>query len=818
MCGPAGEDPRALLDLDLGQTARVCFAALAEPDRHAATRFLLETLPEDDADLAGLRNAGMFATHYLRSGVPQRADWEGACDVGRPLLSKTDRALVEALGYAIERRDTSTSLLRVDGAARAIAIFLQETESAEGAAQRYGGVSPATHALAAADREGLPFVILTRGRQIRIYAAGPDMGVGRKGRAETFVELNLAVLPEDAAGYLPLILGAGALRAGGSFEEILEHSRDFATELGERLRDRVYNKAVPALAAAVASRHPSDEDPDLGLLYEQTLLILFRILFVAYAEDKDLLPYRNSGEYVRNALKTTARELAERQMEGRGEFDSVATDLWGGVFQLFRAVELGNDDWQVPRYGGSLFSSEPTISRAGAAIANLELTNAEVGPALVALLTDRADDGTFGPVDFRSLSVREFGTIYEGLLESSLSVAPQDLILAPDGTYVPASGDDEAIVVGGEVYLHNRSGARKASGSYFTKPFAVEHLLDNALEPALDAHVARLTELMDAGEEAAAGEAFFDFRCADIAMGSGHFLVAAVDRIEARLSTFLAERPVSAVMAELERLRKAAEEHLGGLSSSVEIEHSSLLRRQVARRCVYGVDRNLVAAELARLAVWIHTFVPGLPLSFLDHNLVHGDSLVGVATTDQAVYELEPKGEPGGTESIFREHIAEWVSNARTALRRLGLTMDASTADVTAARKSQEEARANAEPARRLFDILLASLFGFVDMPSHLPDDDFSTHPDLERAEELANETNAFHFPIAFPEVFSGSRPGFDCVIGNPPWDKVRFESQQFWVTRHPGLNALPASDRGEAIERLRVEDPVEAKLASIHR
>ena len=154
VCGPAGEDPRALLDLDIGQTARVCSAALAEPDRHVATRFLLETLPEDGADLAGFRNAGMFATHYLRSGVPQRADWEAACEQGKAILSRTDRTLVEALGYAIERRDTSTSLLRVDGAARAIAIFLQQTESAEGAGQRYGGASPASHALAAADRGG----------------------------------------------------------------------------------------------------------------------------------------------------------------------------------------------------------------------------------------------------------------------------------------------------------------------------------------------------------------------------------------------------------------------------------------------------------------------------------------------------------------------------------------------------------------------------------------------------------------------------------------------------------------------------------------
>ena len=121
-----------------------------------------------------------------------------------------------------------------------------------------------------------------------------------------------------------------------------------------------------------------------------------------------------------------------------------------------------------------------------------------------------------------------------GLLESELSVATDDLAEVSDGALVPAGPTQNVGVAKGQVYLHNRSGSRKATGSYFTKPFAVEHLLDYALEPALDDHVARLEELIGAGDEAAAAGAFFDFRCVDMAMGSGHFLVAAVDRIEAR--------------------------------------------------------------------------------------------------------------------------------------------------------------------------------------------------------------------------------------------------------------------------------------------
>ena len=302
----------------------------------------------------------------------------------------------------------------------------------------------------------------------------------------------------------------------------------------------------------------------------------------------------------------------------------------------------GRPRWGVPAYNGGLFAEDPSVSPAGAALADLRLTDDELGPALAWLLLDDGTEG-IGPVDFRSLSVREFGTIYEGLLESRLAVATDDLTVKATSRgeqYVPAGPGNEVRVQADEVYLESVSGQRKATGSYFTKPFCVERLLDEALEPALQTHLARLSALRSAGDEAAAAEAFFDFRCADIAMGSAHFLVAALDRIEARLSGWLADNPLPQITAELDRLRSAALAALGDLAAGVEIESSSLLRRQVARRCVYGVDLNPVAVELARLALWVHTFVPGLPLSFLDHNLVCGDSLTGVGPLDEAMTAL----------------------------------------------------------------------------------------------------------------------------------------------------------------------------------
>jgi hypothetical protein len=813
VCGPVGESPPLLPDVEMSQIERLCAAALDEPSRHAAVRFLLGMLPEIGSDLPGLRNSGLLATQELRHGVPSRGDWTAARTKGRELLTLRGRGLIERLGFGVEQLSTTASVLTINGTKRAVAVFLDEGEAFEDSGERFG-TSPVSHALALADREGLPWVVLTRARQIRLYAARIDTGVGRKGRAETFVEANLALLPEELAGYLPLLFGANALVEHGTIEEILSRSADFAADLGVRLRVRVYYDMIPLLAKAVA-RHLHTggalTEGDLSAAYEETLVILFRLLFVAYAEDKDLLPYRTNSRYHDHSLKLLAHRLSEWQQPGPPRFDEQATDLWDDVRALWTAVDLGNVGWGVPQYNGGLFSSDPNVSKPGAALSRLRLTDAEFGPPLGALLVDATQEGVLGPVDFRSLSVREFGTIYEGLLESTLSVAPSDLGVDQRGNYVPARRKADAVVLAGEVYFHHRSGSRKATGSYFTKAFAVEHLLDHALEPALEEHIERLRTLTEASDEAAATEAFFDFRCVDLAMGSGHFLVAAVDRIETRLSGFLALNPIPRVLAELDELRAAAVGALGELADGVEIETTSLLRRQVARRCTYGVDLNGMAVELARLGVWIHTFVPGLPLSFLDHNLVEGNSLTGIGTLEEAVEILDPDARKSGQLSVFHGTLTAFLGRAEKALRRLATTSEANSRDIAAARTAHQEALAAVEPARQLLDVLVAARLGETTVPVVVDEDAVATHPGLAAARRLSEHLRPVHFPVVFPEVFLRERSGFDCVIGNPPWDKVRFEPQQFWVVRAPGLRALNEAGQKAEMTRLRELYPMEA-------
>src|SRR5579885_1587385 len=688
ICGPAGDQPPAFADLDPELVERICRAALEEPDRHAALRRLHSVIPNVEAPLAGLRNEGLFATHELEHDVRRRADWPEANSRATPVLRERGEALLRALGFSVEPLTAGPgSILRAAGTRTALAIFLDRNESAETPSRRFSDHSPITWALNVADQEQLRYVIVCNGAQVRLYLTELGRGVGQRARTETYVEIDLDFIKAAEAGYLWLLFSAPALIAGGSVEEILEQSRRFAAELGERLRERVYQDAIPRLAKALlAARglaHPTAEQ--LAETYQMALVLLFRLLFVAYAEDRDLLPYRTNGLYETRSLKRKATELAElaRKSESianiqHGEAFDRGNSLWEEVNQLFNAINQGHSEWGVPAYNGGLFLSEKEISPLGHALAQIKLSNRDFGPVLFYLLVDQTPEG-WGPVDFRSLSVREFGTIYEGLLENELSVAPADLAVTPKGEYRLARNKDEITVRAGELYPHTPSGARKSTGSYFTKHFAVEHLLEHALEPALDDHLKRL----DALDDRAAGEAFFDFRVADIAMGSGHFLVAAVDRIERKLSNYLTARPLADVSAELLRLLGAAKAELEkvGLADGVEIEGTQLLRRQIARRCVYGVDLNRMAVELARLSIWIHTFVPGLPLSFLDHNLIQGNSLVGIATIAEASSEMRKDAgvahRNSGQRSLFELSAGKLLGKAGDVLVKLARISDA---------------------------------------------------------------------------------------------------------------------------------------------
>jgi hypothetical protein len=802
--------------LDRGQALRLLQSALDEPNSIAATQRIAQIqVNVSSSSKLGITNSGLFASHHLNNNVPMQPHWADACAKSREIINKSGLDLINALGFTTKRA-TADAVVLTGGSPnpRAVAVLLDEAEHFDAASPKYQ-LSPVAYGLKVATEQDVPWLILLRGGQIRLYPAKDGVGVGQRGQVDTFFELDLALLADDDAGLLGVIFSASALAPGGSTEQVLKDSAKYATELGSRLKNRIYENVIPELSKAVAAQLPSIgvkvDAEGLQLAYRLTLRILFRLLFQAYAEDRGLLPYDRNERYTNNALKTLIiRDLIPNT---DNEFDPESQTLWDDLTQVWHAIDGGAKSWNVPAYNGGLFGEEEDLHPEGHLIKQMTMQDDAMGPALKHMFVDVTGEGVQGPVDFRSLSVREFGTIYEGLLESSLSLADKDLTVDSKGAWIPASKDDQVLAAKGEVYFHSSSGERKATGSYFTPSIIVDHLLDRALDPALEQHFVRVKAELDAGNEARAHEIFFDFRVADLAMGSGHFLVSAVDRIESAMRNFLVENNVPGVSRELQRLEMAAKEALGDdYQFAGDIDKAGLLRRQIARRCIYGLDINPLAVELSRLALWIHTFVPGLPMSSLDHGLVCANSLTGIGTIDEALEALEPNS-TGGQISIFEGAISDALDKAKNLLVDAANADEANKQEVKDAAKIAKQARKAAESTKHLFDAAVAARLGEINAANFVDPDSVREMGASDRVQDLVSPLNPAHMPYLFPEVFLRGNPGFDVLLGNPPWEELVYEEIKFWTLREPGLKGYPARDQQAAIVRLRESRPDLVKL-----
>lgn len=815
--------------LALDQGCRQLQSALDEPDAIAAyTRLGQFRRSLDTTSLVGVTNSGLFASYHIRENVPKRHDWKESCEKAKPLLALRNEHLIKALGFKSEKT-AGNALLLTTGTpqSKAVAILLDETEQFDSTSARHTGISPVAFGLNVAARQGVPWLFVLRKDQIRIYPAKDGVGVGQKGQVETYLEIDLAAIDSEHAGLLTLIFSADALEPNGTASDLLQGSQLFASKLGSRLRERIYEHVVPQLSKSVAE-HLRDQgtkldSEGLSLAYRLTLRILFRLLFQAYGEDRGLLPAGRNEGYDANSLKTIAKRIINTPSEQFGK----SKTLWFDLVQVWNAIDEGNETWNVPAYNGGLFGTDPDLNQEGALIEKLGIQDDILGPVLQHLLIDVSEDNVPGPVDFRSLSVREFGTIYEGLLESSLSVAIQDLTVDSKGAWVPALQSDRSLVFTGDVYFHSASGERKATGSYFTPSVVVDHLIDRSLDPALDAHLDRIKKHLDAGDEASAARDFFDFRVADLAMGSGHFLVAAVDRIEAKMRTFLAEKEtqVPGINAELHRLSQAAKLALGKDESAIgEIEPAALLRRQIARRCIYGLDLNPLAVELSRLAIWIHTFVPGLPMSSLDHGLVCANSLTGIGTIEEALTALSPDDGVGQI-SMYEGVITENLEKASLLLIEVANSDEAKKSAVKAAAAVAKKAKLAAEPARQIFNAAVAARLGIFDPRGIFEEKTLIEISEREDVQETISHLNPAHLPFLFPEVFLRKNAGFDVLLGNPPWEKIKIEEHQWWGVRIPGLRGLAQNERNIELDKFRnlrpdlqVEFQAELESANAYR
>lgn len=638
------------------------------------------------------------------------------------------------------------------------------------------------------------WAVLTDGKKWRLYY-GPTSH-----RLDSYYEVDLPTILENGDledfKYFYLFFRHEAFLEDGSgdcfLDDVYDESNVFAQELGEDLQDNIY-EAIKVLSEGFLQYPENDlEEDDLDLIHDSSLIYLYRLIFVLYAEaeGRELLDTSNEIYEQSYSLNSLKQEVAEELDSGDPKYRGWQDNLQSRLDELFTLIDKGSksrgipeEDLYIPAYNGGLFRTDPDEDDSAEA---RFLANHDVGDAYLAkvveLLTRSKNSNGGGKifVDYSSLDVRHLGSIYEGLLEYQLNVADEPLAL-DDGEYVSADEGDDVVVQEGEVYLTTGSGERKATGSYYTPEYVVEYIVENTLEPLVDDIRMDLAGRSARGEDRGFAEEFaervFDLKILDPAMGSGHFLTSAID--------YLAREIIDA------QERQAAQQ---GIETVDEDHDINWARRQVAQRCIYGVDLNPLAVELAKVSLWLRTLAAEQPLAFLDHHLKTGNSLVG--SDIEEIEELDSEG--GGDDQNVS--LAEFgVARKGTIEQLMRIYEDfiaienQELADVKEMESKYDEFERNKLRQRLegMANVHTAEDFGLDNLPSDAyermasaleSDNEWQTIENMQwyqDAQEWADHSHYFHWKLEYPEVFydeEGSgrvNAGFDAVIGNPPYVNV---------------------------------------------
>ncbi|TAJ79774.1 MAG: restriction endonuclease [Sphingobium sp.] len=703
--------------------------------------------------------------------------------------------------------------------------------------------------------------ILTNGTKWRLYWAGA------RSVSEEFLEIDLGrVLALDGGDdlfadeatrdhwlrvFAALFCRDAFIKTGADNRSFHERARAAAAFYEERvaasLSKLVFEQVFPNLASAIAEAAPRASLEDVR---QASLVLLYRLLFLLYAEDRDLLPV-GEKRYDDYALRHQRKEVGERVSDG-DVFSASAGKIWAHVADLARIIDKGDASVGIPPYNGGLFAGDGTPL-----LDNIRIPDSVMAHALDALSYERAS-GERRYINYRDLSVQQLGSIYERLLEFEV-----------------VRDDTGTLAVRPNLF------ARKNSGSYYTPDELVGLILDKTLEPLikerLEAFRAALAKLdpKDSDDyqrrelaDADPAEAILKLRVCDPAMGSGHFLVSLVDTLADHVLDAMAEAAAlagdlayaSPLATKIEDIRRTILKNARDANWTIDeaqLDDRHIVRRMVLKRCVYGVDKNPMAVELAKVALWLHTFTVGAPLSFIDHHLRAGDSLFGLWVRDA----IDKAGAQGGEllhigplreaessaaamqiiERLTDAEIAEAHQSASTwygvqsqiapldsfvsflhALDWLNLKQPAEKAAVRAWLDGQygdpilimlgkvEPAAQKSTSARAgSADRMKKQRFDADELFEHL-------QRILGTARALIADERFLNWQVAFPgvwEKWSGNdrTGGFDAVVGNPPWDRIKLQQVEWFAARRPEIAlAQRASDRGKLIAKLKADgDPL---------
>jgi len=785
--GPSAQSgpPRAA---DVQALVRELVSIRGLSPRQAAARLaeVLERL--DRISIPGVLVHGLLTDHYVERRLPPyRAELGEA--VERLDGASAWRDVLVALGYELVQRPQGY-LLRHGGVP--IAVLHPYPDASLFGRMSQSGTLPEGILLHQCHEESAPWGILAAGTRLRLYHAGADYGAV----THRWLELDAEALEPDWK-FLLSLLSPSALRPDGQLKRFLEEARDFGVDLRERIEEQIREVALPHIARGLGDWMVPHEAADLSRpdvreeIQRATLTFLFRLLFLLYAESAGYLPM-HSAAYRPHAANTLAREARETGDRA----DPAATSFWDRLRILVNALRSGNRAWSVDAYNGSLFA--PDDLPGAALLERASVTDDYVVPALEALGFDFEASDVDAGIDYAGLEIGHLGAIYEGLLALSLSQATETLAWEEErNRYVPTEEPSEKGVAAGQLFFQTEAGARKGGGVFYTRQDIVRHLVRHSVLPALEEHLATVRERATQDPKGAA-KLLLNFRVLDPAMGSAHFLVDALDVIADRIETFLAEVPLPGIREALAQLRSQTGE------TPEVVEDGQLLRRLVLKHCLYGVDLSEMAVEIGRISLWLASFVPGLALTYLGHNLQQGDSLIGVASLE-AVRATNP---------LFLQPqapVPQALHRAAELAKELAELQDRTPGEVDGSRLLVGQLEQVQEGAHRVFDCWTAKPFG-VDgarelVAAGVAENVISGSMDKQTAQLAADAQSAakdlkfFHWPLAFPEIFdpASETPGFDVVVGNPPWNEVTIEELGFYALHDPGLRGLQTEQQRQA-------------------
>jgi len=679
------------------------------------------------------------------------------------------------------------------------------------------GFYPAFDIIHLLKKENLGWGILTNGSKWRLYSVLSPLPY------ENFLEVDFATEDEKSFRVFWQLFSLNLFIPDEynvtQLEKYVEESEKEAKVIEDHIKKNIdevlENICFGFLSYVGKDKQPLSEEEKTEY-FDNAVYLLFRILFILYAESRKLLPLEKE-EYQPISLQTLMQKACDWQKTGIESPNS--TELWDSFRELTIYIEYGDSSLEIPEYDGGLFDNR---SRPFLTDPKNKLTNTYFSKILYRLgyFIKRKNEIK---IEYKDLSVRSIGSLYEGILEYQLFIAEKDLVIRGKKIIPKTSAGNikktDREIPKGHVYFAQDAFERHDTGSYYTPEDVVNYMVQNSVrlgleerwidfslkvkeyEKELNRSVNESTKTGILKKFAKELEEFINskilsYKVLDPAMGSGHFLVNSLNAITHFILEVF-EVKVSISKSPIKHDKEIQEINWENFESEdLDMDLNPVnWRRKVVERCIFGIDINPLATELAKLSLWIASASKGKPLTFLDHHLKFGDSIKGVGLKDIITY---PNSNTADQQNMWDHVDKEKIVRIESKLEHL-LSIDSDKIDNVYSKKDEYDEIETEPLLMNLKDI--ASLWLLINseyrkkgqIPFDLPDqkryydllDNASQFSNRDKWEEYVGydlidkvldfdlENSLFHWELEFPEIINNY---FECIIGNPPYVDVKID------------------------------------------